>query len=140
MSKSYIIAVDFDGTIADHRYPEIGEAVPGAIDSLKTFAACGARLILFTMRSDLRSDGRNYLTEAVEWCRARGVEFWGVNQNPEQASWTSSPKPYAHIYIDDAAAGCPLRENPRYNGRPMVDWKRVEPMVLERIGAVEAAR
>ncbi len=49
---SLYIAVDFDGTIVDHQFPEIGKAVPGAFDWLKRFKEAGATLILWTMRSD----------------------------------------------------------------------------------------
>ena len=138
-----IIAIDFDGTIVDHRFPDIGAEVPGAIAALREFQEAGARLILWTMRSDMvapnkrspegHSADRNYLTEAVEFCRARGVTFWGVNANPEQADWTGSPKQYAHLYIDDAAFGCPLRDHPRMGSRPCVDWERVRPAVLDML-------
>ncbi len=128
-----ILAIDFDGTIADHRFPDIGAPVPGAFRWLKRFQELGALLILFTMRSDGRSGiGKQngpVLTEAVEFCRANGVEFWAVNDNPEQAAWTGSRKVYAHAYIDDAAVGCPLRENPRLGGSPFVDWDKVGPAV-----------
>lgn len=139
---SAIIAIDFDGTLCEHRFPEIGMEVPGAFDWLRQFQAAGARLILWTMRSDRRAiasspEGhtadRGYLTEAIEWCRARGVEFWAHNRNPEQSDWTDSPKAYAQIYIDDAAHGCPLREMPRMGARPAVDWSIVGPAVLARI-------
>lgn len=91
-----ILAVDFDGTVVDHRFPDIGVEAPGAFRWLRRFQEQGAMLILFTMRSDGRADGTNPLSEAVEFCRRRGVEFWGVNHNPEQSSWTGSPKVYAH--------------------------------------------
>lgn len=129
------IAVDFDGTIVDHRFPDIGAEVPGAIDWMKRWQEAGARLILWTMRSDDPGDGRFVLTEAVEFCRAKGVEFWGVNSNPEQIGWTSSPKCYAVTYVDDAAFGCPLRVNPRHGGRAFVDWSIVGPRVLQMIQA-----
>ena len=128
------IAIDFDGTIVDHRFPEIGEPNPGAIDWMKRFQEAGARLILWTMRSDgamKNGDERPVLTEAVEYCRVNGVEFHGINENPQD--WTTSPKAYAHTYIDDAALGCPLRENPRMGGRPFVDWDAVGPRVMEMI-------
>jgi hypothetical protein len=133
-----IIAIDFDGTIVEHRFPDIGREVPGAFRWMKDFQDAGAKLILFTMRSDLRNDAAgpegskadaDFLTDAVEFCRKGGIEFWGVNENPEQSSWTNSPKPYAHIYIDDAAFGCPLREAFQ-SSRPMVDWAAVGPLVL----------
>lgn len=127
------IAVDFDGTIVDHRYPKIGQPVPDAFKWLKEFAAAGAKLFLWTMRSD-GPDGP-MLTEAVEFCRKNGVEFSGVNANPQE--WTTSPKCYAHIYIDDAAFGCPLMDNPRCGGRQMVDWSEVGPAVFSIIRASE---
>jgi len=148
---SKIIAVDFDGTLCDHQFPEIGTEVPGAFHWLREFQAAGAKLILWTMRSDLRNpqdkgDGptpgakadQDYLRAAVEWCRARGVEFWGVNHNPQQATWTASPKVYAHIYIDDAAFGCPLRDMPRAGSRPAVDWSRVGPAVMDMLRRSQA--
>jgi len=134
-----IIAVDFDCTICEHAYPDIGDPVPGAFAWLKLFQKAGAKLILWTMRSDVRNEAesplgnkanRDYLSEAVAFCGGNGLSFWGVNENPEQASWTDSPKVFAHLYIDDAAAGCPLLKwiaTPR----PMVDWSMVGPMVFE---------
>lgn len=128
------IAVDFDGTIAEHEYPDIGPPVPGAFDWMKRWQAGGAKLILWTMRSDSDRDGPT-LTRAVEFCRANGVEFFAVNGNPTQAAWTTSPKCYAHHYVDDAAVGCPLRENRRAGKRPMVDWDAVGPAIAGLIGA-----
>ncbi len=125
-----IIAVDFDGTIVDHRYPEIGAEVPGSVKALKLLTAKGHKLILWTMRSDGQRDG-DVLSQAVEFCKSRGIELYGVNQNPSQ-SWSSSPKAYAHLYVDDAAIGCPLLESPRAGGRPYVDWESVAAQI-ERI-------
>ena len=125
-----IIAVDFDGTIVDHRYPDIGAPVPGALRWLAEFQAAGAQLILYTMRSDNEKHGPT-LSQAVEYCKSNGIEFWGVNENPEQKSWTTSPKVYAHRYIDDAAAGCPLLENIRDGGRPYVNWHAIGPAIMK---------
>jgi hypothetical protein len=130
------IAIDFDGTIVEHVFPEIGKPVPGAFKWLKAFQEAGANLILWTMRSDGQSSG-DTLTQAVDFCREKGIEFWGVNANPDQ-HWSSSPKAYAHIYIDDAAFGCPLRKNPRVGGRPFVDWEKVGPKVLKAIKVKQA--
>lgn len=127
------VAVDFDGTIVDHRYPDLGMAVPGAFEWLAKWQESGAKLILLTMRHDESGDGP-VLTDAVELCRRNGIEFYAINENPSQKSWTQSPKVYAHIYVDDAALGCPLRENTRRNGgRPFVDWEKAGPIVLTAI-------
>lgn len=114
MKDNLIIAVDFDGTIVTHEYPEIGKPVPGAIETLKELQARGDKLILWTMRSG------ETLDDAIRYCENNGIIFWGVNENPEQSKWTSSPKAYAHVYIDDAALNATLRDNP--GGRPFLDW------------------
>ena len=121
------ICVDFDGTIVDHRFPEIGKPVPGAIKWMKRIHHAGGKLILYTMRSDGELMG-NLLSDAVNYVKSEGVELFGINNNPTQKSWTSSPKVYGEIYIDDAAFGCPLIK-PRGFARPCVDWKIVGPQV-----------
>ncbi len=132
-----IIGIDFDGTIAEHEFPDIGAPVPGAFEWMKRWQEAGAKLILWTMRSDGRTgtgkENGPVLTDAVEFCRANGVEFWGVNENPTQKAWTCSPKQYAHVYVDDAAFGCPLRPSAKSGSRPMVDWSVVGPAVLALI-------
>jgi hypothetical protein len=133
--SSFLIAIDFDGTCVDHRYPEVGPDVPGAAQWLRRFTALGARLILWTMRSGGQDAENDPLADAVTWFAAHGIALYGINQNPDQASWTASPKVYAHKYIDDAAACCPLRPNPRMGGRPYVDWSIVGPAVVAEIEA-----
>lgn len=112
-----IIAVDFDGTIVTHEYPKIGRPVPDALDTLKTLNNLGHKIILWTMRSGQQLD------EAVQYLKDNDVDIWGINENPDQKSWTNSPKQYAQIYIDDAALGCPLVESE--GERPYVDWVKV---------------
>ena len=116
------ICVDFDGTIVDHVYPEIGEPAPEAIIWMKQWQMCGANIILWTMR-----DGKE-LQEAVDYLRNNGIELYGANKNKSQSHWTKSPKAYAHIYVDDAAFGCPLIQPEGFN-RPCVDWKTVGPAI-----------
>lgn len=118
--------IDFDGTIVDHKYPLIGEEVPDAIRSLKRLETMDFKLILFTMRSG------ETLLEAVEWLLNRDILLYGVNRNPSQDSWTDSPKAYGHIYIDDAAVGCPLICPSSFN-RPCVDWKKIMEIVRNMV-------
>ena len=68
-----IIAVDFDGTIVEHKYPEIGRELPFAIETLKKLQQERHRLILWSVR-----EGK-LLQEAVDFCRERGLEFYAVN-------------------------------------------------------------
>ena len=125
------ICVDFDGTIVDHCFPEIGAEVPGAIHWLTRLQDQGAKLILFTMRSDT-SFGGPMLSDAVDFLEHRGIKLFGINTNPNQRSWTESPKAYGDIYVDDAAFGCPLIR-PEGFRRPCVDWETVGPALLERV-------
>lgn len=124
------ICVDFDGTLVDHRYPDIGEPAPDAIKWLKRLQKLGARLILFTMRSDT-NEGGPLLQDAVQYLCKNGVKLYGINRNPDQDDWTKSPKAYGDVYVDDAAFGCPLIQ-PKGFARPCVDWKIVGPQ-LEHI-------
>ena len=45
-----VIAVDFDGTIVEHRYPNIGEEKPFAIETLKMLIRDHHQLILWSVR------------------------------------------------------------------------------------------
>ena len=44
-----IIAVDFDGTIVEHKYPQIGREIPFAIATLKKLQAERHLLILWSV-------------------------------------------------------------------------------------------
>lgn len=92
-----IIAVDFDGTIVQHKYPKIGKEIPFAIKTLKLLQQKGHKLILWTYRS-----GKE-LEEAVKFCEEKGLVFHAVNNDydGEEFDNTYSRKIYADIYIDD---------------------------------------
>lgn len=119
------IAVDFDGTIVAHRYPEIGHANPGAIDTLQWLIDQGCRVILLTMRDGIE------LAEALSYLHNQGVFPHAINSNPGQDRWTSSAKIYAHIYIDDHNACCPVRMD--WDNKPMVDWDTVKHWIKPRL-------
>ena len=93
-----VIAVDFDGTIVTHEYPEIGREIPFAIDTLKRLQSEGHhQLILWTVREG------ELLKEAVEFCRERGLEFYAINNNyPESERIDDQPRKLnAELFIDD---------------------------------------
>ena len=113
--KNLIICVDFDGTCVTHEYPNVGKEI-GATEVLKQLTDKGHKLILFTMRS-----GKE-LQDAINWFKERDIPLFGINENPEQHTWTSSPKPYANLYIDDAALGCPTKYDIILSNRPFVNW------------------
>lgn len=115
------IAIDFDGTCVKHEYPLVGADI-GAVPVLKKLVEAGYRLILYTMRS-----GKE-LQDAVDWFTDNHIALYGIQYNPTQATWTSSNKCYAQLYIDDAALGCPLVKGTDID-RPYVDWVAVEKML-----------
>lgn len=116
------IALDFDGTVCVHRYPSIGKDI-GAVPVLKELIFNGHQLVLNTMRSGQE------LEDAVEWFKDNEIPLYGINSTPGQSTWTSSPKVYAHLYIDDAALGIPLVRTGRE--RPYVNWSEVREMLIE---------
>ena len=128
------IAFDFDGTIVEHDYPRIGESVPQAVHYLLLFQEVGAELILWTMRSGLQ------LQEAHRWLLDSGVKIKYINEGIDDRKWTQSPKVYAHLYIDDAAFGCPLIYHDQESRRPYVDWSIVGPETLKQINGYNASR
>lgn len=117
-----IIGIDFDGTCVTHEFPEVGKDI-GAEPILKELINNDHQLILFTMRSD--KEEKN-LTDAVKWFEERNIPLFGINENPEQKVWTSSPKPYCHLYIDDAGLGIPLKYDKSLCDRGFVDWEKVK--------------
>lgn len=128
------ICIDFDGTCVTHEFPSIGKDI-GAISVLKELVKNNHKLILFTMRSNMKdvksldynihSQSGKYLDNAVEWFKNNKIPLYGINVNPDQITWTESPKAYGHLYIDDAALGIPLKYNINISGRPFVDWEEV---------------
>jgi hypothetical protein len=102
MGKSLVIAVDFDGTVVEHKYPAIGKEMPFAFATLKKLQSKGHRLIMWTYRHGKTLD------EAVEYCRQNGLEFYAVNRSfPEEKfdPETASRKLDCDMFIDDRNVG-----------------------------------
>ncbi len=112
------IAVDFDGTIVEHCYPEIGKEKPFATATLRRLIDEGHKLILWTVREG------ELLDQAVEWCRRRGVVFYEVNRDfdedlPEvNKNYTRKLK--VQLFIDDRNVG----------GLP--DWGTIYQLIKEK--------
>ncbi|HRU18489.1 MAG TPA: hypothetical protein P5070_11650 [Bacteroidia bacterium] len=134
-----IISVDFDGTCVTHEFPKVGKDI-NAVPVLKALVENGHQLVLFTMRSDivnptgedneLHLESGNYLTDAINWFKENNIPLYGIQTNPTQHTWTTSPKAYAQLYIDDAALGCPLIFGE--HERPYVDWQMVYKILVAR--------
>lgn len=111
------IAVDFDGTIVEHRYPRIGREIPFAVDTLKMLIKQQHRLILWSVREG------ELLDEAVAWCKERGLEFYATNRDYPEETVENNPhfsrKLKVDIFIDDRNIG----------GLP--DWGTIYRMITE---------
>ena len=90
-----IIAVDFDGTIVRHKFPEIGEEIPNAINILKFFQGLGHQIIIWTCREE------KYLNDAITFLNGRGFYPDAINENIIDLIEYSPRKIYADIYVDD---------------------------------------
>ena len=140
-----ILGVDFDGTVVTHRFPEVGQDAPHAVEVLKELQGMGFLICLNTMRSDKncydpiskkliptqigkRMGLTSTLEDAVDWFERNGITLDGVNTSPGQRNWTDSPKVYATHYIDDMAVGCPMLY--LENGEKCVDWLKVKELIL----------
>jgi hypothetical protein len=136
------INIDFDGTCVTHEFPKVGKSI-GAERVLKRLVDNGHQLILFTMRSDrhaptpvidptiLNVTGK-FLTEAVEWFNRNDIKLYGIQRNPTQLNWTTSPKSYAELMIDDSALGCPLKYDLDISERPFACWETIENYLEKR--------
>ena len=105
-----VVIIDFDGTIVDHAFPEIGSPLPLAFEVMKELKEAGYKLILWTCREDdPHRIHKRYLEEAVAYCKANGVEFDAVNESLPPEDFRPEHfvlrKPYGHYHIDDKNFG-----------------------------------
>lgn len=98
-----IIAIDFDGTIVEHAYPEIGKPIPFAIDTLLEMQKEGHKLILWTVRRG------QLLQDAIDYCAQRGLYFYAENENyrgeVKEKGEEVSRKLGVDLFIDDRNLG-----------------------------------
>lgn len=95
-----IWAVDFDGTLCENKFPEIGEPNNRVISYIKNRRKDGDKIILWSCRIGKQ------LQDAVDWCKDQGLEFDAVNDNlPEtvKAFGNNCRKIFANYYLDDRA-------------------------------------
>lgn len=95
----YIVAVDFDGTLCEDAYPDIGKPKIEVINAIKEYQSYGWKIILWTCRNF------EALNQAVEWCKQQGLEFDAINTNllevQEFFGGGDTRKVFADVYIDD---------------------------------------
>jgi len=108
MKNKLTFAVDFDGTLCSYAFPNIGEQTEHQkqlLDLLIKLKEAGHKLILWTNRGD--NEEYKSLSEAIEWCKNKGLEFDCINKNLPETEMKKisgySPKIMADYYIDDKA-------------------------------------
>lgn len=117
------LLVDFDGTIVEHEFPEIGKPLPRAFEVLKKLQQIGWKLILWTCRENLPGKPK-YLQLAVDFCRTNGLEFDSVNETMKDYDFRCDyniplRKPYVTWQIDDTnVGGC-------------IGWDKVEELLVK---------
>ncbi len=120
----FTVGLDFDGTLVDRgSWPDYGEDLDSGY-YLRHLAKLGAKFILFTMR-----DGEQ-LEDAVQFCNENlRISLLGINENPTQKAWTSSPKPHCTVFVDDRGLGIPLEswKTPTL----VVDWEVTGPWLID---------
>lgn len=127
--KPWQFAIDFDNTLSLELYPETGDPVPGAIETVKELEEKGYSVYLWTNRTGLA------LFKAILWTRKHGIMLKGANfeKDPNLVDFENiSPKIFADYYIDDKNLGCP-RKTVEQDGKEfrVVDWERVREVLVE---------
>jgi len=120
--KVQTLAIDFDGTLVENEFPNIGAPCEGAVEFLKEMTDLGWKLILETLRTD------DDLQRAVLYCNQNNIDLWGINENPDQSDWNDAKKVHATLKIDDRNVGIPLKTGS--NNKPCVDWAKVRDLFV----------
>ena len=113
-NKHLIIAIDFDGTIVEDAYPNIGKPIIFAFETMKKLQSEGHRLILWTYRTGKQ------LQEAVDFCKQEGIEFYAINKSYPEEEFDDkvSRKIHANLFVDDRNIG------------GFIGWTKVHKLVL----------
>ena len=94
-----IMAVDFDGTLVENEYPDIGRERVNFCKTIRILQKMGVRSILWTSRTG------DALRQAIEWCEDHDLHFDTVNENLpeiiEMAGGIDTRKVFADVYFDD---------------------------------------
>jgi hypothetical protein len=94
-----IIAIDFDGTIVEDRFPDVGKMIPGAREAINQLYADGYTIIIWSCRTGIKK------ARAIEWLVMNGIKFHYFNKScPGNVAFhggKDTRKVYASLYIDD---------------------------------------
>ena len=122
------IYLDFDGTVVEHAYPEIGALNHRSLEVIRRLQDAKHTIILNTYRADL-NDGS--LEAAFDFFNQHGHLLLPIQQhtplkiNPPAWNWDESVATDT-LYIDDVCKGTPMIPNRTLLYGQMVDWITLE--------------
>lgn len=127
--RNPILAIDFDGTIAEHEFPYIGAPKKNAVEVINRLYKQGFQIIVWTCRTTqfhgrFPKDAQPTIFHVKEWLEKHGIPFHTINNNVPEIYFQPVPKVYADVYIDDRQLG----------GIPD-DWEEIYQMIMEQFPA-----
>lgn len=89
--------IDFDGTLCENNFPQIGEPKDKIIRYVKRLKSMGHYIGLWTCREG------EILDDAIAWCKEQGIIFDVINENlPERIEkWGCDCRKVGFDYIID---------------------------------------
>ena len=133
------IYLDFDGTVVEHYFPEIGAENPHAIKVIARLQAAGHEIVLNTYRADI---DMQHVQEALEFIHSfeeiqQPIEKFLPQKLEPRSFDLEQAKESNQLYIDDISEGIPMRRNIVLEHGMMVDWVELEKK-LEEVGILES--
>lgn len=99
-NNKLIIAIDFDGTIVEHIYPQIGKLKHSAKEVINKLFDEGHEIIIWTCRCNAHSEYED-LTDMKYFLQENEIKYTKINSNSDSVPYGCKPKIYSDIYIDD---------------------------------------
>jgi hypothetical protein len=134
------IYLDFDGTVVEHYFPEIGAENPHAIQVIARLQAAGHEIVLNTYRADINVQ---HVHEALGFIHSfeeiqQPIEKFLPQKLEPRSFDLDLAKESNQLYLDDISTGIPMRRNIVLEHGMMVDWMALE-KILEEAGLFESA-
>jgi hypothetical protein len=141
------IYLDFDGTMVEHYYPNMGRCNFGSVEVVRKLQDAGHTIILNTYRADC-NDGT--LEKAIKWLENSWMCLKDKNSGrellpiPLNTTAKINPAPFIidkqlqvyndsldeYIFLDDQSLGMPLKPATMIKGS-MVDWDAVDKILSD---------
>jgi hypothetical protein len=114
------LVIDFDGTIAEDKYPYIGKALPGAKEAIRKLKDAGYEIVIFSCRTT-KNDGKPEAEVAeqkermADWMRENDIPFDRIEDGRDG-------KPHCLYFVDNKAL--------HYGGND--DWESICQYILSK--------